>query len=153
MRWLAETCSTVLLKTNTKGCSHLRHKHAHPYVLRSITLFFHKHSWRARKHENPDSSTNRYPINKLGKAMNLYPDVTLQMTKNSFFSVSIVRYLFCAGHSHISTRPHPDLRPCVDSKRKEELFNPILPALWHCWGNYCFFAWGRSKSAALFCLY
>lgn len=40
----------------------------------------------------------------------------------------------------------------VDSKRKEEVFNPILPAWWHCCGKLLFFAWERSKSAALFCL-
>lgn len=153
---VAETCSTVLLKTDAKGCLCLRPKHADPYALRSFTLFFHKHTWHARKHENPDSSTNRSPTNKRGNTMNLDSDVTKQMTKLLFFlSLSLsnlVSLLYRTSTRLWETSSTPQAIHEWTAKEKRKILIQYYQHGGTAVENYSFFAWGRSKSVALFCL-
>lgn len=118
LQLVAETCSTVLLKTNTKGCLRLRHKHADPYLLCAITLFF---------------SQTYLMCTKTWKLWQQYQQVSYQQMvkshkcillgvcrwQNWFFSVSLTSYLFCAGRPHISERPHPHLRPYMSGQQKK----------------------------------
>lgn len=78
-------------------------------------IFFIKHTWCAWEHENPDSSSNRYPINKRWNAILMW----LCRWQNCFFSVPLTSYLFCAGHPRISERPHPHLRPYMSGQQKK----------------------------------
>lgn len=72
-----------------------------------------------------------------------------------YFSFSPTLSLLCILPKHpwqASSTPKAIHEWTAEEKR--EFFNPILPAQWHCSGKLLgFFAWVRSKSLALFCLW
>lgn len=101
---------------------------------------------RARKHGNPDSRTNRYPINKWWNATNLYSD---DADDKIVFSLSLHISFVSDIHASLRDLIHTLGHTWVDSKRKEDVFNPILPAWWCCCGKLLFFCMRKIKVSGL----
>lgn len=146
------------------------HTHTNLYIYLAIMIFIHKHttwldackqveSWRGATSPIACPSSNRarlspYTLMKMSFCCAELPhrgteeDMSKLLASFSL-SISIVQNAEVSLTDLIHTLGHT----WVDRRRKEGVFNPILPARWHCSGKLLFFAWERSKSLALFCLW